>query len=349
MAKKFDFCIGNPAYQESLENTSDKPVYNYFMEEAYKIADKVEMITPARFLFNAGKTPKEWNAKMLNDPHFKVLSYTSDAKTIFPNTEIQGGIAISYHDTACDFGAIETFSSFEEINSIRNKVVNRDDFVSLFKTMISSFSFHFTQTLHNEHPEVESIMSKGHANDVTTNVFEKLSHLFEEQQPSDGEDYLKMYGRIGSERTYRYIKRKYINDVANIEFYKLYLSKADGAAGTIGKPIPARIIGKPFIAEPHSGATASFFSIGKYVSYDEAANAQRYITTKFARTLLSVLKITQDATPLKWKCVPLQDFTATSDIDWTRSIAEIDQQLYKKYGLTDEEINFIETHVKEMN
>ena len=166
--------------------------------------------------------------------------------------------------------------------------------------------------------------------------------------PTDGNQYIKLYGRIGSERGEKYIRRDYINDVSNIGYYKLFLSKADGAAGTIGKPVPARIVGKPFIGEPESGATASFFSIGSYKSLEEAQNAQKYIMSKFARTMLSVLKITQDATPTKWKRVPLQDFTSSSDIDWSKSIAEIDQQLYRKYGLSTEEIAFIESHVKEM-
>lgn len=72
------------------------------------------------------------------------------------------------------------------------------------------------------------------------------------------------------------------------------------------------------------------------------------IKTKFARALLSVLKITQDANPGKWQYVPLQDFTAASDIDWSKSIPEIDKQLYAKYGLDEKEIAFIESHVKEM-
>ena len=74
----------------------------------------------------------------------------------------------------------------------------------------------------------------------------------------------------------------------------------------------------------------------------------KYVKSKFARTLLGILKITQHVTPEKWKYVPQQDFTSTSDIDWSKSIAEIDRQLYKKYGLTPDEIKFIETHVKEM-
>lgn len=73
-----------------------------------------------------------------------------------------------------------------------------------------------------------------------------------------------------------------------------------------------------------------------------------YIRTKFARILLGVLKTTQDVTPQKWRYVPLQDFTSASDIDWSCSIPEIDQQLYAKYGLDETEISFIESHVKEM-
>ena len=82
---------------------------------------------------------------------------------------------------------------------------------------------------------------------------------------------------------------------------------------------------------------------------DESENALKYIKTKFARAMLGVIKITQDLTPTKWKYVPLQDFKSSSDIDWSQSIAHIDKQLYKKYNLSDEEINFIENNVKEMD
>ena len=72
--KKFDFCIGNPPYMETTDSDSTRmpPVYNIFMDEAFKVADTVELITPARFLFNSGFTPKNWNDKMLNDEHFKI-------------------------------------------------------------------------------------------------------------------------------------------------------------------------------------------------------------------------------------------------------------------------------------
>lgn len=89
---KFDFCIGNPPYQEEIENNGrQSPVYNYFMDAAYEIADCTELITPGRFLFDAGQTPKAWNQKMLNDKHFGVLQYEPDGSLIFPNTDIKGG------------------------------------------------------------------------------------------------------------------------------------------------------------------------------------------------------------------------------------------------------------------
>ena len=80
----------------------------------------------------------------------------------------------------------------------------------------------------------------------------------------------------------------------------------------------------------------------------EAKNLEKYIKTKFCRSLLYVLKVTQDNLPAVWKCIPKQDFTASSDIDWSKSIPEIDKQLYAKYGLDEKEIAFIESHVKEM-
>ena len=82
---KFDFVIGNPPYQEENKNNGcQDPVYDKFMDEAFKISDCVELITPARFLFDAGQTSTKWNQKMLSDEHFKVLEYYSDSSKVFP-------------------------------------------------------------------------------------------------------------------------------------------------------------------------------------------------------------------------------------------------------------------------
>ena len=112
---------------------------------------------------------------------------------------------------------------------------------------------------------------------------------------------------------------------------------------------PARLISKPEIGEPFDIATDTFIVVGPVEAENEAQALLKYIKGKFARVLLGALKVTQINSRDTWDKVPLQDFTSDSDIDWSKSVHEIDLQLYKKYGLDDKEIDFIETHVKEMD
>lgn len=339
---KFDYVIGNPPYQETLQNTSDKPIYNDFMDASYQISDKVELITPARFLFNAGKTAKVWNEKMLNDVHLKVLYYEPDSSKVFSNTDIKGGVAITYRDGNAEFGAIGSFTPYNELNDILHRVKNHKSFVSIEKIVITSFAYHYTDRLHEDYPDAASRLSKGHAYDLKSNAFDRLSDVYQDEKPDDGHDYIRIFGRQNNERTYKFIRRDYVNNVANLDKYKLFMPKANGT-GAFGE-----VLTLPEISEPGVGATESFVSIGLFDTAEECDNLLKYIKSRFMRAMLGVVKITQDLTPSKWKYVPLQDFTAHSDIDWSKSVAEIDQQLYRKYDLTADEIEFIETHVKEM-
>lgn len=347
MGKKlFDYVIGNPPYQEEFTADGNKtyaaPVYNDFMDAAYGVADRVELIHPARFLFNAGSTPKAWNQKMLKDEHFKVLYHEQNSSKVFPNTDIKGGVAITYHDNTQNFGAVETFTPFSELNSMMRKVEHRSDFASLSTIVFSAYSNKFTKKMHEDYPHVIEAMSKGHAFDLKSNVFEKLPEIFLEKDPNSGEVYCKFIGLIKNKRLYRYIKRKYLENTLNLEKYKVLMPAANGS-GAIGE-----VLSTPLIGEPLIGGTETFISIGAFETLYEAEALLKYVKTKFARALLGILKITQHVTPEKWKYVPLQDFTASSDIDWSKSIHEIDLQLYRKYGLDEKEIEFIETHVKEM-
>lgn len=141
MGKKlFDYVIGNPPYQDDTVGGNDNyapQVYNKFLDSAYQVAQKVEMVHPARFLFNAGSTPKEWNQKMLSDSHFKVLKYVSDSQNVFPNIQLTGGVAISYRDSERNFGAIRVFTPYNELNSILNKVANSIDFISMESLVVT--------------------------------------------------------------------------------------------------------------------------------------------------------------------------------------------------------------------
>ena len=342
---KFDYVIGNPPYQD--ETLGDNkgfapPVYNKFLDASYEIAEKVEMIHPARFLFNAGSTPKAWNEKMLSDPHFKVLHYEADASSIFPNTDIKGGVVVSYRDSCSDFGAIGVFTKYAKLNAILRKITETADFISLSNIVVTRTAYRLTDKMHEDHPEAIGQLSKGHAYDMATNIFDRLPQIFFDAKPADGNDYIRILGRTNNERAYKYVRRDYVNKVKNLDKFKLFIPKANGI-GAFGE-----VISSPITATPGVGSTETFLSIGILDSEYEMDAALKYIKTKFARALLGVLKTTQDITPDKWKYVPLQDFTAHSDIDWSKSVAEIDQQLYRKYDLTADEIEFIETHVKEM-
>jgi len=341
---KFDAVVGNPPYQDKTvgDSTQMPPIYHLFMDASYTLSDIVCLISPARFLFNAGATPTAWNRKMLSDKHLKVLYFEQDSSKVFPNTDIKGGVAVTLRDANKDFGAIETFTSYSEINFILKKVVSKTDrFLS--EIIYSAFSYQFDETIHIEHPEIESKLSKGHKNDIYSGIFDSLPDIFTEEKPSTNEVFIKYYGLSQSKREYRWVKKSYIRNHPTLDKYKVWLPNANGS-GALGE-----VLSSPLIGIPSVGATQTFISIGAFENIEESESALKYIKTKFARTMLGILKITQHNPPAKWEKVPLQDFTENSDIDWSKSISEIDQQLYKKYSLSKEEISFIEEKVQSMD
>lgn len=341
---KFDVVIGNPPYQDEIiggNTTFAPPVYHKFMEASYLISDKVLFITPGRFLFNAGGTSRTWNMKMLNDKHLKVIHYEQASENIFQNTDIKGGVVVTYRDAGKDFEAIGTFTAYEELDSILKKVILRNE--QTLDTIISGRGvYKLSEIAHEEHPEIEAIQSKGHKNDIGSGAFKILKDIIFYNNPLNKSGYVKILGIENGQRIFCWMERKYLNAPDSFSKYKVIMPKASGS-GTFGE-----VISSPILLEPNVGATETFLSIGGFNSENEAGAALKYIKSKFVRALLGALKITQDNTKEKWSKVPLQDFTPSSDIDWSKSIQEIDQQLYTKYGLSEEEINFIETKVKEM-
>jgi eco57I restriction endonuclease len=337
---RFDFVVGNPPYQQEKEdNGRQPPVYDRFMDATYNVSDKVLLITPARFLFNAGQTQKEWNKKMLSDSKLKVLMYEQDSSKVFPNTDIKGGIAITYRSKEDEFGAIGVFTPIPELNNILHKVKEKTD-KSLAEIIYAPTKFDL-DTLYKDHPDFKSLIkADGKDKLLRTNIFERLSVFHSSKEDDD----IAVIGLISAKRTWRYIKRCYIDDSnEQLNKWKVLLPKSNGS-GTLGE-----LLSTPLIAKPLEGYTQTFIGIGAFETEEEAQAAYKYVVSKFARTMLGVLKITQDNPPEKWKYVPLQDFSSSSDIDWSQSIQSIDSQLYDKYGLSEEERNFIETHVKEMN
>lgn len=173
--KMFDFVIGNPPYQGIATSGIGgfaAPVYDKFMDAAFTVSDKVELIHPARFLFNAGSTPKEWNKKMLSDSHFKIIKYEENAADIFPGQDIKGGIVISYHDKNTDFGAINIFTKYVELNSLLKKTKNKSkDFLSNYAPSTPKFN------LDNLINDIPSCKNKIAEKRLSTNVLTKLDNI----------------------------------------------------------------------------------------------------------------------------------------------------------------------------
>ena len=147
----------------------------------------------------------------------------------------------------------------------------------------------------------------------------------------------------------RYIDREKIGKNTDmIDAYKVFTSKGNGGAGIINAEKAVAILGKTYIGTPNTICTDSLIPIGPFESEEEVCNLKKYMTGKFFRFMVGILKTSQNITQTVYEFVPLQNFTTASDIDWSKSIVEIDQQLYKKYGLTEEEISFIEERIKPM-
>lgn len=339
---KFDFVIGNPPYQEETENNGRQPpVYDKFMEAAYKVGEKTVLITPARFLFNQGGTAKDFNQRMLNDPHLKVLEYEPDASKYFKGVDIKGGVAITLRDETRDFGAIGTFTKYAELNAIQKKVcVNNPDFHLLNKIIHTPIAYKLSDKFFAEHPELICKLYKPDDNALRTNIFERLTEIFFDAKPDDGNNYIQVLGLSNSKRTYKWIRRDYVTAPALIGKHKVFIPESNGA-GTFGEELSS-----PLIGEPAQGCTQTFITVGGFDTAAEAEACLSYVKSKFARVMLGILKVTQHNPPATWAKVPMQDFNpATSDIDWR---GDIDGQLYRKYALDATEIEFIETHVKAM-
>lgn len=338
--KKFDFVIGNPPYQENIEERGEQPpIYNLIYDEAIKISNYVCLITPARFLFDAGKTPAAWNKKMLNSKHFKVLMYEPESRVIFPSTDIKGGVSISSWNNKEFTQPVVFFIPNEILREVLNKVLEKSD--SYFSDIIfSNTSYKYSKLFYSENPDFEGRVSGGSKRYLSSSCFDKFPEAFKERKDKDT---IKIIGRKNNERSSLYIKERYINPPENFKNYKLVLPSSNGS-GTFGE-----VVTSPFVGIPNEGYTETFVSFGNFINKDEAENSLKYIKTKLARAMLNTKKVTQGNKSAKvWDHVPIQDFTNKSDIDWSKSIPEIDRQLYAKYNLSQEEIDFIEKNVKEM-
>lgn len=333
---KFNVVVGNPPYQMGINK---EPAYHYFIDLGRSLSRIGTTIHPARFLFNAGKTPTIWNKRMLHDEHYKVVKYWNNPNDVFEKVDIKGGVAITMWNEDHSYGEIGLFIDQSELVLIKNKVTS-NEFSSFADIVYPRDLYRLTETLYEENPWAIERPSKGHKFDLGTNAFDLFPELFTDVALNA--DYAKIIGRINNERIQKYIKKTYVKLPDNFDYWKVFVTKANGT-GKLGEELST-----PFVAQPGTGSTTTFLSVGKFSTEDEAIACLTYIKTKFARLMLGILKVTQDNPRDVWKYIPMQDFTKNSDINWSMSISDIDKQLYEKYNLDIFERQFIEDSIKPM-
>lgn len=343
MGKKlFDYVIGNPPYQEQVSNAKknsslSKQLFPIFIYEATTVANKVMLITPSRWFTGDAQDKSFLKLRefIRSNNHVKYLCNYPDAQEIFPNAEIKGGVSYFLIDDSYNGKVWFDISQHGKITSeIRNLFEEGLDVIISDGTTYSILS----KVIYSKDFQTITKITRGR------NAFgiigkEDVLNTRSKKEYFDGA--VKLYCKAGE------IRWTGLSEIAKgkdiVDKYKVFISKS---AGSPGKDL--KIIGTPYVGECGTACTDSLFPIGDFDNLDEANNLQKYIKTKFLRFMVSIMKISQNVTQLVYKFVPLQDFAPNSDIDWSKSVHEIDLQLYRKYGLDDKEIEFIESRVKEM-
>ena len=287
------------------------------------------MIMPSRW-FGGGKGLEDFRSSMINDKHISILHDFLNGIDIFPNVEIKGGICYflrnSKHDGMCNVVTHERGCVVG--NSIRYLKEDKSEVFIRYELGVLIYN---KVKLKNEQT-LERFVS-------IQKPFGLRTFVHGESQSFEGSIRLYENGGIGYIAPSKVEKnRQWINKP------KVYVSRAYNA----GDNYPHQIIGKPIVSLSPSCCTETYVVIGPFDSDNLAENVAKYIATKFCRFLIMLKKASQQASSVVYGFVPMQDFTADSDIDWSKSIAEIDAQLYEKYHLSTDEIAFIDSMIKPM-
>ena len=320
---KFDVIVGNPPYQLNDGGgmgTSATPIYQKFIQQAKKLNPKyLSMIVPSRW-FAGGKGLDEFRSEMLNDKRISKLVDYFDSNECFPGVDISGGVC--YFLWEKDYkGDCEVISVQKDKRSVLKRPLlekNSDSFIR-FNEAISI---------------IRKIAAKGEKLFIEQISSRKPFGIVSSVKPK--EINFKDSVKIFSYPKNGFIDKKYIiQNQQWVNEYKVYIAKAYGERGAF----PYRVLGQPFIGEKNTCCSETYLLIGPYSSKKRAENVISYINTKFFRFLVLFKKNTQNAAKGVYQFVPNQNF----DEPWT------DDKLYQKYGLNENEIDFIESMIRPMD
>lgn len=340
---KFDFIIGNPPYQEEVSGSDEnsslaKQLFPSFVQEAIKCTSKgAVLITPSRWF--AGDAQDKSFLKLREflreNNHISRMVYYPNERDVFSHVTIKGGVCYFVYEMGYSGNVL--FSTIE--NGIEHTMCRPLFEEGLDVVITDPVKISVLMKIQSLTEKYLTEMTKGRN---AFGIIGKDSVVAEVSSRTPFPECCEL--RLKGDEI-RYISKETVQkniDVFNA--WKIFISKSAGAPNTDKK-----VIGRAYVGKPLSACTDSLIPIGCFSTKYEAENLQKYMSTKFLRYMVSILKMSQNVTQIVYKYVPLQNFTPDSDIDWSKPIPEIDKQLYSKYGLSKEEIDFIETHVKEMS
>jgi len=316
---KFDVIVGNPPYQlsDAGDSTGSSPIYQLFVEQAKKLNPRyLSMIIPARW-FAGGKGLDEFRNTMLNDKRISTLVDYPIASDVFAGIKLIGGV--------CYFLWERDYEGDCSVTTIMN---------GLEDTMNRSLDEFNTFVRFNK---AISILGK-----IKVKGYQSMSEQVSRQKPFGMRTFVRPTGKgdikLYANKTVGMIEKSAIsNGEEMLDFWKVLISMAYGEGGE-SRQYPRMIMGKPIVAPPQSACTETYLVAGIYENEIEANNLESYMKTKFLRFLVGLRKNTQHITKDRFEFVPLLPMSEA----WT------DEKLYSHFGLTAEEIAFIESMVRPM-
>lgn len=329
---KFDVIISNPPYQLNVGIEKENyavPIYQKFVEQAKKLSPRyMTMIIPARW-YAGGRGLDEFRKDMLNDTRIRVIHDFPNAADCFPGVQIKAGVCYFLWDKDNKGNcSVSTHLNNEVVGPVERPLLENGS--STFIRYNQAISI-----LHKVYTPGEPSFSELVSPQTPFGIVTSYKGNKVRQSSTD----LKMY-ISGNDKEFKGGTAfapydKITKGFEMIPWHKVYI----GEAGSGSDTFPHSILSRPFYGEPNTICNQSYLVIGPFENEKMCRNVMSYISTKLFRFMVLQKKNAQHAMRGVYEFVPIQDFTKT----WT------DAELYAKYGLTDDEIEFIESMIKPMD
>ena len=330
-----------------------RSIYPIFVEQSTKVSDIVSLVIPARWMSGEDGPYRETSGFVDKMKSFGIKSFTlfPNSRDVFSGVDVKGGICYFVikkgYEGKVNYSIVDNKNVFQDMVDFSNKL--GDNIIIRFPELINIVENidytvqddKFTEPINASMKTLVSSWNPfGFISDFFVKNNEKVDRISEERVLPD--DY-KIIGLIKGKREFRYIPNQALKkNIEGAKAYKVFIPRANGS-GVFGEVFSTPMLGSPMLI-----CTDTFLQVGQFDNSVEAENLLKYIKTKFFRAMVGVKKTAVFNYKDAFSFVPIQDFTPKSDIDWSKSIEEVDKQLYKKYSLSDKEIAFIEEKVRPM-